>query len=167
MVGNTDEFIQLATIFNNKTPEQKKILLGMLRVTPKGKKLKMGTRMYLNVRGREYISNYVCGYVVGYTSGGEIVLTGSPEMKSRGKAFFAYLKTDTSLITHTEWKARYKALKAKGRFLDPKASTVRDITAKIETDTYEVPTIDNAPTEKVKQVKLNPRTTVLTKLLQF
>lgn len=165
IINNTDEFAQLSMLFGSKTPDQRKLLLGMLRAVPKGRKLKMGTQMYLNLRGREYISNYVCCYVVGYTSAGEIVLTGSPDRKTRGKSFFAYLKTDTSLITPKEWKARYQALRAKGRIQDPTAGVVRNITAAVETDTYETPTIDNAPKEgKAKSSKIR-RTDDLVKIL--
>lgn len=148
VISNTDEFVQLAAFFASKTPEQKKILLGILRATPKGNKLRMGTRMFLNLRGREFVSNYVCCYVVGYTSGGQIVLTGSPDRKVRGKSFFAYLRDDSSLITPKQWAQRYAALRAKGRIQDPTFGINRDITASVENDTYEVPTIDNAPKEK-------------------
>jgi hypothetical protein len=167
VITNTDEFVALAALFNSKTPEQKKIILGMLRQQPKGKKLRMGTKLYLNFRGREYVSNYVCGYVVGYTSGGDIVLTGSPDMQSRGRAFFAYLKSDESLLTQKEWKTRYLAMRKKGCIQDPTSNLDRDITARVEDDTYEVPTIDNAPKSKVKVVKLNKRTTSLVKLISF
>lgn len=171
IINNTDEFVQLAALFSSKTPEQKKILLGMLRATPKGKKLRMGTKMYLNLRGREYISNYVCCYVVGYTSGGEIVLTGSPDRKVRGKTFFAYLQDDDSLISPKVWAARYQTLRSKGRIQDPTGGLQRDITAAVENDTYEVPTIDNAPKGKVKKgakdtTKIR-RTDDLVKILAF
>lgn len=165
IITNTDEFVQLSALFASKTPEQKKLLLGLLRATPKGKKLKMGTQMYLNLRGREYISNYVCCYVVGYTSSGEIVLTGSPDRKTRGKTFFAYLKKDDSLITPKEWKARYKKLRAQGRVQDPTFGGARNITAAVEADTYEIPTIDNAPKDgKAKTGKIR-RTDDLVKIL--
>jgi len=145
VIANTDEFVQMVSLFGDKTPQQKRIILAILKAEPKGKKLRMGTKMYLNYRGREYISNYLCGYVVGYTSGGEVVLCGTPERGTRGRSFFAYLRGDESLITPKEWKERFLSLRASGRIQDPKAVAVRDITAKVQDDNYEVPTIDNAP----------------------
>ena len=145
VISNADEFVAISTFFHSRTPQQKKILLGMLRQQPKGRKLKMGTRLYLNVGNRDYISNYLCGYVVGYTSGNEIVLAGSATNKASGRVFFAYLKDDSSLLTHAEWKPKMQALLLKGRIQDPKAVVKRDITAEVKENNYEVPTIDSAP----------------------
>lgn len=166
VIGNTDEFMSIVTFFSSRTPQQKKILLGMLRQKPSGRKLPMGTRMYLNLRGRDYIGNYVCGYVVGYTSGGELVLAGSPDSKTRGRVFFAYLKGDSSLLTTKEWKAKYIDLRNRGRIQDPTVSGRKDITDLVKEDTYEIPTIDSAPREKGSTVKkLNKRTASLVQIL--
>lgn len=156
VIQNTDEFVQLASILHQKTPEQKKILLGILRQRPTGRKLQIGTQLYLNFRGREYISNYLSGYVVGYTSANEIVLCGSPDRNGRGRAFFAYLKSDESLLTEKEWKQRYLSLRERGRIQDPQSLEKRDITAKVEADTYEVPTIDKAPKGTELKSKTRP-----------
>jgi hypothetical protein len=164
---NTDEFVQLSALFASKTPEQKKILLGMLRATPKGRKLKMGTCLYLNLRGREYISNYVRCYVVGYTSAGQIVLTGSPDRKVRGKTFFAYLDSDDSLIEPKVWRARMSKLKTQGRIQDPTTTKLRNITASVENDTYEIPTIDNAPKDSKVKVQKIKRTDDLVKIMSI
>jgi hypothetical protein len=135
-------------------------MLGMLRTQPTGKRLRLGTKVYFNLRNREYINNYVTGFVVGYTSSGEVVLAGSPERSKRGQVFFAYLQTDKSLFTPKEWKTRYSEMLQKGRLVDPTAKNGVSITAALKEDTYEVPSIDNAPKgegkEKVK--KLNKRT---------
>lgn len=167
VIRNTDEFIQVVTFFHNKTSQQKRILLAMLRQQPQGKRLKLGTRLYLNVRGPEYISNYVCGYVVGYTSAGQIVLTGSPDRATRGRSFFAYLKSDESLITHSEWKKKFLSLRERGRLVDPKGLSTRDITATTTPNDYEVPTIDNAPKESTKVKKLSKRKADLVQILEI
>ncbi len=165
VISNIDEFTAISALFGSKTPKQKRIILAMLRQQPQGKRLKMGTQMYLNTRGREYINNYLCGYVVGYTSGGQVVLAGTPDKGTRGRAFFAYLRSDDSLITASEWRKRFLELRAKGRINDPKNAFVRDITASVKEDTYEVPTIDSAPKEKLQ--KINKRTAPLTQILTF
>lgn len=167
VISNTDEFISLVSFFNSKTSQQKRIMLAMLRQQPSGRKLRMGTKLYLNVRGREYINNYVCGYVVGYTSAGQLVLAGSPDRTTRGRSFFAYLRSDDSLITETEWRKRFAELRLKGRITDPKAVGGRDITAKVTSDDYEVPTIDTAPKDKGSIRKVNKRTTDLVQILSI
>lgn len=167
VIGNTDEFLSLVTLLNSKTAQQKRILLGMLRQQPKGKKLRMGTKMYLNIRGREYINNYVCGYVVGYTSAGQLVLAGSPDAKSRGRAFFAYLKDDSSLLTDSEWRKVFVDLRKAGRIVDPRATGKRDITDTVASNDYEVPTIDSPVSSKTKTKKLNKRTSDLVQILSF
>lgn len=167
VIQNTDEFLQLISIFQSKTSQQKRIMLGMLRQQPTGKRLRMGTKLYLNTRGREYIQNYVCGYVVGYTSSGQLVLAGTPDSKTRGRVFFAYLRSDTSLITDAEWRKRFVELRAKGRIRDPKAGVERDITASVSKDDYEVPTIDNAPKGNKVVKKLDKRRADLVQILSF
>lgn len=174
IIANTDEFVQLAVLFGQKTPQQRRIMMAVLRQKPMGKKLAMGTKMFLNYRGREYISNYLCGYVVGYTSAQEVVLCGSPDQKARGRSFFAYLKSDDSLLTPKEWKTRFLDLRSKGRIQDPTSKIVRDITAKVKDETYEVPTIDKAPDPSARGRKESKdeqesrlRRTSLTKILTF
>jgi len=168
VIHNVDEFVALSALIASKTPQQRKILKAILTLKPTGRKLKMGTKFYINIRGPEYVSNYLCGYVVGYTSAGEIVLTGSPSREAAGKSFFAYLPSDQSLLSIKEWKVKHAALKAKGRIVDPKVKTSRDIAAKMADDTYEVPTIDNAPKDTLKKTKkMNMRTTSLVQILSF
>ena len=167
VISNTDEFVALVSLFNSKSSQQKRILLAMLRQQPTGKRLRMGTKMYLNVRGREYINNYVCGYVVGYSSAGQLVLVGSPDRTTRGRSFFAYLRSDDSLITEAEWRKRFADMRLKGRIVDPKSVGGRDITAKVSSDDYEVPTIDTAPKDSKAVKKINRRTTDLVQILSF
>jgi len=169
VIKNTDEFVQLAALMHDKTPEQRKIMLGIFRSKPGGRKHRMGTQLYLNFRGREYISNYLCGYVVMYTSANEIMLCGSPDRDAKGRAFFAYLKSDESLLTAREWRERYMDLRNRGRIQDPQTKAVRNITAKVEADTYEVPTIDNAPKDPnaKKPVNKDSRSTSLVQILKF
>ncbi len=174
VIGNTDEFMAAVTFYGSRTPQQRKILLGMLRQQPKGRKIAMGTRLYLNIRGREYIDNYVCGFAVGYTSGGDLVLCGDPDAKARGRVFFAYLRSESSLLTQKEWRAKYTDLKTRGRISDPSVTGKRDITDVVKEDTYEIPTIDQAPKELVGRRskkgddgKINKRTSSLVQILTF
>ena len=164
VIKNSDELVAMTIFWGSKTPQQRKIIMGMLRQEPKGKKFRLGTKLYLKSSTRDYISNYLCGYVVGYTSGNEIVLAGSPDHKSRGRIFFTYLRSDSGLLTQKEWQIKFKDLKAKNKIHDPVFSAKRDITAAVDNDQYEVPTIDQAPKEK-PEPKRNLRKTPLTQIL--
>ncbi len=168
VITNIDEFVAISAIFSTKTPQQKRILLSMLRQKSKPNQLPIGSLVYLNIRGREYIENYYCAYIIGYTSARQIVLAGSPT-NSRGRTFFAYLRSDDSLLTPELWAKKFRLLKSKGKVTDPSHKTPRDITAKIAADDYEVPTIDTMPKserEKLEQRK-NPRTIPLTEGFAF
>jgi hypothetical protein len=148
VLKNPDEFVRLISYFSNKTAAEKKLLLAILQQKPKGKEFKLGQLVYVPLSRRDYISNYVAAYFVGYTSGKKITLAGSPSTKTRGSMFFAYLGSDELLLTPQEWKIKYKELLEKGKIDDPVLNTPRRITAQIEDDSYEVPTIDSAPKGK-------------------
>ena len=169
VIGNIDEFAQIITFFQSRTAQQRKILLGMLRVQPKGKKHAMGTKVFFNLRNREYLSNYVSAFVVGYTSAGEVVLAGSPERNKRGQIFFAYLRSDSTMVTPAEWKKKYVQMVAKGRINDPMVTGRKDITEDVKEDNYTVPTIDSAPkSEREGKVKkVNKRTSDVLQMFTF
>lgn len=170
VVGNPDDFVAMINFLNSKTPQQKKIILGMLRTKPSARKLPIGTKLYLNVRGREYIDNYLAAFVVGYTSAGQLALAGSPDIRTKGRTFFAYMKDDKSVLTTQEWQKRFKKLRKAGRFSDPQGGLTRDITdGDIDDKGYEPPTIDKAPVEKRKVAREGKpgRRTDLVKILSF
>lgn len=145
LAGNSDSFVQLATLMGDYTPRQKRILIAVLKQKPTSKKrfsrkLPFGTKMFFLGMGADYISNYLSGYVLGFTSSGELILTGSPERNSRGRSYMAYMTDDDNLLTAAEWKKKKRDLKARGREIDPKTLTLPK-----STDHGEAPTIDNAP----------------------
>ena len=167
VIENTDEFTSLINFFSSRSASQKKILMGMLRQQPtRAKKLKMGIPIFLKISNREYISNYVAGFVVGYTSGGNLVVAGSPEEQTRGRVFFAYLKSDSSYLTQPEWSAKHAELLAKGAIQDPKEAGMKSRLKAAEPD-YEIPTIDNAPKDAKAEVKRNLRTTEIDQILTY
>lgn len=139
---NSDMFVQLSALFSSYTPKQKRILLGMLRASPKTKKKEypFGTKLYLKI-GKDYISNYVSGYVMGYTSSGEMMLSGSPDMKTRGSSFLAFSESTEGFLTASQWKQKRKELREANKIQDPKAGIIQGSSL----DNYEPPTIDSAP----------------------
>ena len=156
IVQHSDQFLMIANFFANSSPVQKKIFLGMLRQKSSGKRLKMGTKMFLHTGRGDYISNYICGFVVGYSSSGEIVLSGSQNSTTQGRVFFAYLQNDESLLSVRDWAIRFEELKKSGRIQDPDQVNRRNITQTVREDRYEVPTIDSAPVEDLPRRRGRP-----------
>ncbi|QRE00125.1 hypothetical protein [Burkholderia phage BCSR5] len=145
IAGNTDQFVQLAMLLDSYTPKQQRILLGVLRGARKSKKkaLSFGTKVYFLMHGKEYISNYFFAYVMGYSSKGEMMLTGSPDVKSRGASFFYFAKDPDGLLTESQWKVKRKALFAAGKINDP---DTRKFKVKVDDAAdHKVPSIDDAP----------------------
>jgi hypothetical protein len=138
---NVDQFVQVITIFQSFSHKQQRILLGLLR--GKKRKIAIGTKLYFKV-GRDYVSNYLCGYVAGYTSGGELMIMGSPE-KARGNAFLSFVSPQADdLLTWPQWKLKRAELKAANKLFDPTNRVIKKSSVK---DDYEPPSIDKAPRE--------------------
>lgn len=153
IAGNSDTFVQVATMFQAYTTKQQRILLAMLRKKTTKSKLAFGTKVIFHAMGKDYISNYLSAYVMGHTSSGELILGGSPDQKSRGKMFFAYMKDDEHLLTPAQWRQKKTALKEAGKVYDPSV-----IVSKRVADNDDVPSIDNAPKAwKDKQEKSNKK----------
>jgi hypothetical protein len=145
IANNSDAFVQLATLLNEYTPREKRILIALMKQKPISKKkftrpVVFGMKMFFLGMGADYISNYLAGYVMGLTSTGELILTGSPEQNTRGKSFMAYMTDDDDLMTPVEWKKKKADLKAKGRVYDPKTKELPR-----QTDGDITPTLDSAP----------------------
>lgn len=145
IANNSDSFVQLATLMDDYTPRQKRVLIALLKQKPIAKKkftrkLAFGTKVFFLGIGSDYISNYLAGYVMGLTSSGELIITGSPEQNTRGKSYMAYMTDDDNLMTPVEWKRKKEELKAKGRIYDPKTKTMPK-----QDEVGEAVTIDNAP----------------------
>lgn len=140
LAQNSDQFVQIATMFESFTPKQCRLLLAVLRGSKNmNRKIKFGTKLYFKI-GKDYISNYVCGYAVAYTSSGELVLMGSPDVKTRGSSFTAYFKGNEGLLTHSEWLLKRKELIQKNLLFDPDNRIVKKSSVK---DDYIPPTIDS------------------------
>jgi len=142
LATNTDQFVQLAALFQSTTHKQRRILLGLLR-NQKKKQFTIGTKLYFRV-GKEYLSNFLVAYSAGYTSSGELMLIGSPNMKTRGSSFTSFLKSDEGLLTPTEWKKKKAELQEAGLIFDPANRIIKKASV---VDDYEPPSIDAVPAE--------------------
>jgi hypothetical protein len=143
IANNSDTFVQLAALFSDYTPKQKRIMLALLRqkpITKFRKDMPFGTKVYFHGLGKDYISNYLSGYVMGVTSSGELIITGSPEQNTRGRSYMAYMPDADLLMNVKEWKVKKAELKASGRILDPQSLIMPK--ANPEADPV---TIDSAP----------------------
>jgi hypothetical protein len=139
LVGNSDQFVQLASLFNSYDAQQKRVLLGILRQKRKG--FAIGTKLFFCL-GKDFVSNYLAGYVAGYTSSGEIVLIGSPDNKTRGSSFVTYMTNAEGMLTATEWKAKRASLVAENKIFDPSNRIIKKASV---ADDYVPPTIDMHP----------------------
>jgi hypothetical protein len=140
LAGNSDAFIQVASLFQSYSHKQRRILLAMLRKKPAKEKMILGTKVIFHAMGKDYISNYLSGYVMGYTSTGELIIGGSPDQKSRGRMYFAYMTDTDTLLDASQWRKKKAELKANGRVYDPSS-----VMTKRNTDNDDPPTIDSAP----------------------
>lgn len=139
LVGNSDQFVQLASLFNSYDAQQKRTFLALLRQKPKGRKL--GTKLFFCI-GKDFVSNYLAGYVSGYTSSGDLMLIGSPDAKTRGSSFVTYMTNDDGLLTISEWKAKRATLVAENKIFDPSNQIIKKASV---ADDYIPPTIDVHP----------------------
>lgn len=139
LVGNTDQFVQLAALFHSYDHKQKRTLIALLRQKPRA--YKIGTKLYFRV-GRDYVSNYLAAYVAGYSSSGELMLIGSPDRKTRGTSFTTFMTNAEGLLTFAEWKAKRVQLTAQNLIFDPQNKIVKKASV---VDDYEPPTIDTVP----------------------
>lgn len=143
VANNSDTFVQLASMFADYTPKQKRIMIAILKAPMKKfkREFPFGTKVYFLGMGKDYVSNYLSGYVMGVTSSGQLIITGSPDKNTRGSSYFCYMNDSESLLTFKEWKAKYKELKAANKIIDPQSL----IMPKGTTPGSEPITIDSAP----------------------
>lgn len=146
LTGTVESFGALMSVFSAYSPKQRRILLALLKTSSKTKKKehKFGTKVYIPIRNDgKYLSDWVAAYVLGYTSDGKVVISGSPERRSIGRSFTAYLYPD-SVFSAIDFAKKKKAMIAEGLINNPKIEKVKRIAT---VDDYEpqVPTLDTAP----------------------
>jgi hypothetical protein len=139
-------------LFQSSTHKERRILLGMFRAQKK-KQFPIGTKVYFKV-GKDFISNYLAAYSAGYTSSGELMLIGSPNMKTRGSTFTSFLTSGEGLMTTTDWKKKRAELNGKGLIFDPSNRIIKKATV---ADNYEPPSIDQVPQEWYDKTAKKPR----------
>jgi hypothetical protein len=138
---NSDLLVQVATIMQSFTPGERRILKAVLSQNKK-RQYTFGDKLYFKV-GKDFVSNYLAGYVLGYTSSGQLILSGSPDTKTRGSSFVSYVAPDSDdLLTPAQWKQKRAQLRQQNKIFDP-ANRVIKRTSVI--DDYEPPTIDSVP----------------------
>ena len=152
IASDENEMLQLAFLWNSFSYRKRRILTAILMSKPKGRKFRIGTKIYFRAVGKDYLSNYLAGYVLGYSSSGELMVSGSPDKNSKGNAYIAMFTSDNSVMTYKEFKIKKQELIKDGRIEDPKSPLLK-IRKSMVVD-YEPPTIDKSPTtEKVKKKK--------------
>lgn len=155
---NSDTFVQIAAQFQTFTPDERRVYRALLSQKTKAGQHVMGTKLYFRV-GKDFISNYLCGYVVGYQRSGEILLMGSPG-KVRGQTFLAFMEDVTTMLTHTQWVAKRKELRAANLIFDTSNKIVQKSSV---TDNYEPPSIDGLSKDALMHVQKKPKARKTTK----
>lgn len=154
LVENNEDLAMLALAFGTLSSQQKTIFMALLGTNRGKRPFPVGQKLYFRAVGGDYLQNYLTGYVMGYTSTRQIILSGSPENKTRGKLFLAYLEVD-SVLSPVQWKKKRMDLVRADRLIDPKKPLVK--VKRVDVD-YEPPTIDQAPKEwKEAQKGRRPR----------
>lgn len=136
---NAQLLAQLTALINSYTPQQRHILLGVLRNNRK-RRISFGQKVYFRAIGKDYISNYLSGYCLGYSSAGDLIVAGSPDVKTAGRMYTAYLHEDSVMLPQA-WRAKREDLIRKGRVNDPD----KPLSKKKVVETHEPPTMDAAP----------------------
>lgn len=153
---NPDTFVSIASILSTYSPEEKRILLALLRSPKKGKaNLSFGTKVYFLAFGSDYLSNYLSGYFVGYSSSNEIMIAGSPHQKAKGgKSYMFFCKDTDNLLFAPEWKLKRKELLDKCRTQDPKNAVLVKTSAVHD---YDPPSLDTAPASWLDKQEAKPK----------
>lgn len=145
--GNTDTFLQLTMLLNAYTPKQRRIMLAVVRDAARVKRAgyTIGTEVFFRLSPGEYLNNYYSAFVMGRTSSGELMLNGSPDMKTRGDSFMMYMRPEeeNDLRTRSAWKKHEQMLRDKGLINDPVHR--RNRIKKTDEDDYQPPSIDSVP----------------------
>ena len=146
-------FHQLGFLLGQMTAPQIRILSSIINranLIKKYTKLQFGQAVYFNIEGsREYISNYFKGYVVGYLRKNKTLFI-SANMSKKNPYTASLMLWEESVLNQQQWKERCQQLKKDGKIQDPKAEArSRMRTTNINVETYEPPTMENAPAEWV------------------
>jgi hypothetical protein len=141
IVKNSDLLVQVAAIYKSYTPAERRIFRALLSSSKK-RKFEFGDKLYFKV-GKDYVSNYLAAYVLGYTSSGELMLSGSPDTKTRGSSFVSFLAPESEdLLTPSQWKTKRQRLRQENKVFDPSNRVIKRASV---IDDYEPPTIDSVP----------------------
>ncbi len=142
LISGTEDLAAMASLFGTLSPQQKTIFMALMLTNRGGKRpFSIGQKLYFRAVGGDYVQNYMAGYVMGYTSTKEVILSGSPEARTRGRIYTAYLDA-SSVLTATQWQKKRLSLIKANRLIDPSHPLRK--AKKIDFD-YEPPTIDQAP----------------------
>lgn len=141
ITSDAEDLAMTARIFSEMTPKQRHIFVALLRTASPKRQFQIGQRVYFKPMGADYVSNYVAGYVMGYTSSKQAIVCGSPEARTRGRMYMAYMDAD-SLMLPSEWKKKLHQLHKANRVIDPNG--IMPSRKKID-ENYEPPTLDRAP----------------------
>lgn len=163
-----DQFMSLVSTLNAFSPKQLRIARAVLSFASKEHKFTLGTKVYIRTSGADYLNNYRSAYVLGYMPDGNIILSGSSSLNSKGKNFLAFID-DSSCLSYAEWEDKKQQLINEGKITDP-ASLQKESTSVEEFSPESIPTIDTAPDHwytKEEPVEKKKRKDSYDRLIEF
>ena len=143
LVDGNEDLATLALMFGGMSAKQRRAFLAVLLTNTKKRPYPIGQKLYFRAVGGDYIANYLAGFVMGYTSTGQVILCGTPDNRTRGSMYLAYMDEENLLIPHL-WRKKRQELFVKGKLQDPRNPLQK--VKKVDVD-YEPPTLDTAPKE--------------------
>lgn len=146
LTHSIESFGALISVFSAYTPKQRRILVSLLSKSAKdsAKAHKFGSKVYFAIRGDgDYMSDWVSAYVLGYAQDGKVIVSGSPDRKSLGRSFTAYLDPD-SVFTATQFEKKKEQMVAEQKIDNPNTKNLKRV-ATVDKNEPEIPTLDTAP----------------------
>ncbi len=132
-------FKQLATTMATLTPQQSRVLMGLLKAQSSLERTGFTflQKVYFKV-GEEYLENYHSGYVLSKGHENTIMVVGEQYLGNNTSSPIAFLLKE-SILTWDKFKKKKESCIQKGLVLQPKRIRV------YENDKYEPPTLDTPP----------------------
>jgi hypothetical protein len=139
---SANTFMALATILSSFTPQQSRVLLGLLRSVGSLEKYELTflEKIYLRA-GEDYLDNYVGGVVLGVGFQKSIAVVGTTFFSEVKSQVVAYVLPD-SIMKAQSFTKKKAALIREGRIFTPRRPHKNDISNPKD---YEPPTMETPP----------------------
>lgn len=149
-----DTFSQLYSLLSSFTPQQNRVLMGLLKTQTQVEKsgFTFLQKVYFLLGHSEYLENYYSAYVMGVGPDKEILLVGRDYLRNHKSPVVAQMMAD-SLMTFEEFKERRRYLQSSGKLSSVKRLSEQDKYRLMDSD-YVPPTIETSAEELEKKASV-------------